>query len=72
MKIEQLLTAADPEPGVGTVVRDSCGGVWLNTGYYPCAWMHPGGRGGAWDEVETWTKIAGNYGPVVVLSGGDA
>lgn len=62
----RMLTSADPEPPPYTVVRDDCGQEWENSGYYPAAWEPPGGG-----EHETWTKIAGNYGPVTVIEWGE-
>lgn len=63
------LTAADPEPPAGTVVRDATGCEWYRSdeGDY---WL----RQGRWDlaDPESWVKVAGNYGPVTVLEqGGD-
>jgi hypothetical protein len=54
------LTNRDPEPPAGSVVI-ACGVTWKRDedGGAAC-WSSPGG------EVETWTKIAGNYGPVIV------
>lgn len=54
-----LLTAADPEPPVGAEVADYLGrpwsrepeGYWLRTDDLEC-------------DPESWTKVAGNYGPV--------
>ena len=65
----ELLRASDPCPPIGTIVKDSCGGVWVNDGHYPACWysMKPDSY-----EVETWTKIAGNYGPVRVIAEGRA
>lgn len=62
-----VLTSADPEPPVGTVVRDDCGVRWVHEGaqYRPACWsrldvdIH---------DPETWAKVAGNYGPVMVLA----
>jgi hypothetical protein len=59
-----MLTSNDPEPPPGTFVRDALGTLWFNDGYYPCCWVQP------YAEVhdpESWTKIAGNYGPVTVI-----
>jgi hypothetical protein len=56
-------TSAEPEPPAGTVVLDDCGLTWINSGYYPAAWMRTDDEG----DPETWTKVAGNYGPVTVL-----
>lgn len=61
-----VLTSSDPEPPMGTIVAMENGQLWVNFGYYPCAWMRPGSSGGSYDDVETWTKVAGNYGPVTV------
>lgn len=61
------LTASDPEPPPGTLVRDDCGTVWVNDGYRPCCWVEPGAEV---HDPESWTKIAGNYGPVTVLEWG--
>jgi hypothetical protein len=61
-----VLTANDPEPPEGTVIRDSFGRLWERVdGIY-------GGPGHSnWvmlderpSDPETWTKVAGNYGPV--------
>ena len=61
------LTSADTEPPLGTWVRDSCGHVWVRyEDGGPAGWEPPGGG-----EHETWTKVAGNYGPVRVLEWGD-
>jgi hypothetical protein len=62
-----VLSSADPQPPIGTVVRDDLGQTWINSGYYPAAWMCTSRD----DDVETWTKIAGNYGPVTVLEWGN-
>jgi hypothetical protein len=59
-----ILTSADPEPAPGSVVRDDCGLEWRRD--------YDGGRV-CWSRTdveadpESWTKIAGNYGPVTVL-----
>ncbi|MCX4232027.1 hypothetical protein [Streptomyces ortus] len=58
-----VLTSADPEPPPGTRVLDDCGITWINSGYYPVAWMPYRGDG----DPESWTKVAGNYGPVRVV-----
>lgn len=62
--IGQILTSADPEPPIGTVVADSIGGrrwVHLEEDYWACL-----------EDInialKTWNKIAGNYGPVTVHS----
>lgn len=58
------LTSLDKQPPEGYTVKDATGNIWHNSGDYPCAWMDE-------IEVETWLKIAGNYGPVVVIDNGD-
>jgi hypothetical protein len=58
-----VLTSADPEPPAGTFVRDHCDVIWASDGCYPTAWVRVDRRG----DPETWTKVAGNYGPVTVL-----
>jgi hypothetical protein len=60
-----ILTAADPEPPRGTVVRDDCGILWQNDGprYRPACWTQVDAEV---HDPETWRKIAGNYGPVTV------
>lgn len=62
-----ILTSADPEPPVGTMVRDDCGLTWVNDGYRPCCWVRPDLVEQDIHDPETWTKIAGNYGPVTIL-----
>ena len=42
--------------------------VWVNTGVYPCAWMDVDCKH---VDVESWTKIAVNYGPVTILEQGE-
>lgn len=65
------LTSADPQPLKGTVVRDDCGNIWENDGYYPVCWVRPDLVEQGIHDPETWNKIAGNYGPVTVLETGD-
>ena len=63
-----VLTSADPEPPPGTIVRDRLGRTWE---------LADEDEGGLWwrtdadDDPESWTKIAGNYGPVTVLERGE-
>jgi hypothetical protein len=62
------LTSTDPEPPPGAVVRDRHGEAWRHWG--------KDGDGLWWrtdadDDPESWTKIAGNYGPVTVLEYGE-
>lgn len=61
------LTSSDTEPPVGARVRDSTGHEWVRYDEGPAGWEPPGGG-----EHETWTKVAGNYGPVRVLEWGDS
>lgn len=68
LMIGRFLTATDPHPPVGTQVVDALGSPWINDGCYPCCWVHPYLIHAG---VETWTKVAGNYGPVVVTKWGD-
>lgn len=59
-----VLTSADPEPPAGTVVRDDLGREWgrdWDGGAAP--WTRTDGT----DDPESWTKVAGNYGPVTVI-----
>lgn len=66
-----VFTAADPQPPPGTRVRDDCGLTWrrgdprLGEDY----WVRGDSTGG---DPESWSKIAGNYGPVTVLEWGDS
>jgi hypothetical protein len=59
------LGSLDPEPGVGAVVRDCDGRLWLRGEF---AW-NPLDDGGDFDndDPESWTKVAGNFGPVTLL-----
>lgn len=63
-----ILTASDPEPGLGVTVLDDCGYRWRRTD-------SESDQGSAnWEKIdatdfdpESWTKVAGNYGPVKVV-----
>lgn len=63
----ERLTSADPEPPPGTIVRDDLGTEWE---------LSDEDEGGLWwrtdadDDPESWTKVAGNYGPVTILEWG--
>lgn len=70
MVVVNLLTSADPEPPEGSVVRDSCGKTWVNDGYRPCCWVRLDHLEARIHDPESWTKVAGNYGPVIIV--GDA
>jgi hypothetical protein len=61
--VGSALSSSDPEPPVGTLVTDACGARWGNVGDY---WVPLDADGDDWDP-ESWTKIAGNYGPVAVI-----
>lgn len=60
--VGDILTTADPEPPVATIV-ECLGEKWGNLGEYWVAMDRDGGP-------ETWNKIAGNYGPVTVVAVG--
>lgn len=62
-----VLTSTDPEPPAGSVVRDDCGVLWENDGHRPACWVRPDLVEQSIHDPETWTKIAGNYGPVTVI-----
>ncbi len=63
----RTLTASNPEPPPGTLVRDDCGTVWVNDGHRPCCWVQPDAEV---HDPESWRKVAGNYGPVTVIEWG--
>jgi hypothetical protein len=60
------LTPADPVPPVGTIVLDDCGVRWERIYDDAVSWQ----MADAGDDLESWTKVAGNYGPVRVLEWG--
>ncbi|MCW2890993.1 MAG: hypothetical protein JWO75_482 [Actinomycetia bacterium] len=63
----RALSSSDPEPPVGTIVQDGAGGLrWINTGRR----LHWIALDDDYDDPESWTKIAGNYGPVTVIEWG--
>jgi len=64
----RMLTASDPEPPPGTLVRDDCGQEWFNDGHRPCCWVQPDAEV---HDPESWMKVAGSYGPVIVLEWGE-
>lgn len=70
-EVGAALTSTDPEPPAGTVVRDDCGTLWRNDSpqYRPACWTQPDAED---HDPETWTKIAGNYGPVIVAERGES
>lgn len=62
----RTMTGSDPEPPPLTLVRDVDGKQWCRVlaGEY---WISEQSA-----DPESWTKIAGNYGPVTVLEWGVA
>lgn len=65
----QKLTASDPEPPPGTLVRDVCGVEWFLDGDDPPSWFRRLRDTGS--DPESWMKVAGNYGPVTVIERGE-
>ena len=60
----QPLTSADPEPPPYTTVVTEGGTRWTRAAdMWPGSWLQEGHEDG---DPETWTKVAGNYGPVTV------
>jgi hypothetical protein len=55
-----VLTASDPEPPIGSIVEDDTGVEWFNAGSY---WLRLDNLD---SDPESWTKVAGNYGPVTL------
>lgn len=66
----QILTSSDPEPPVGTIVWDSDGWVWMRHDTDRRCWFEIDTDDGriANGDPESWTRVAGNHGPVQVLS----
>lgn len=60
-----VLRASDPEPPIGSKVRDDLGQEWIraDNGYGDSYWLCISRDG----DPESWVKIAGNYGPVIVV-----
>jgi hypothetical protein len=74
-----MLTSSDPEPPVGTVVRDAYGTLYRRSA--PTSSVP--GRRRDWfpveadgsfinDDPETWARVAGNQGPVEVVEKGSS
>jgi len=63
--IDETLTSSDIPPPPGTIVMDDCGIRWTrdDDGW----WLR---EGSCDSDPESWAKIAGNYGPVRVVSRG--
>jgi hypothetical protein len=60
------LTADDLEPGLGTIVEDSIGDQWVR--HTEVGWVNPvSGAGPA-----SWTTVAGDFGPVIVVAVSEA
>lgn len=59
------LSSTDHEPPLGTVVEDCDGERWerIDTEDYRKNWYHVDQE----DDPRSWTWLAGNYGPVVVI-----
>ena len=63
--IDETLTSGDTPPPPGTIVMDDCGVRWTRD---DDGWWLREGRVDS--DPESWNKIAGNYGPVRVVSRG--
>jgi hypothetical protein len=72
-----LLTASDPEPPRRAFVQDDTGCTWWRTDADGidnrsanwCTVEHGCASGSAHHDHETWTKVAGNYGPARIVAG---
>jgi hypothetical protein len=62
------LTATDPEPDVDAIVRDALGRQWIRAHENSSGWLQLAHLDG---DYESWTKVAGNYGPVTLERGRD-
>lgn len=63
-------TSADPEPPPYTTVETQGGERWTRQpDMWPGSWLMDRLEGDG--DPETWTKVAGNYGPVTVIEWGD-
>lgn len=70
-----LLTSADPEPPRRTFVLDDTGTLWWRTDSDGianrtanwCTVEHGCAAGIDFHDHESWTRVAGNYGPVRVV-----
>lgn len=58
------LTSADPEPPPGTMVKTADGAEWWHDHSTPHSWLNMDEDN---PEPESWTKVAGNYGPVWIV-----
>ncbi len=70
------LTSSDPEPTGGTIVEAACcADRWYRSHDYegPANWfLMRDDDVDAFCDPDTWTKVAGNYGPVTVVEAPDA
>ena len=66
MKIGDILKRTAPEPPPGTSVTDDLGRPWSRA----YDQTDDGAANWTWDDVdadaESWVKVSGNYGPVLV------
>lgn len=63
---KEWLTSSDPEPPPGTTVEMEDGQRWTRyEGMWPGSWLAEGHEVDG--DPETWTKVAGNYGPVRIV-----
>lgn len=62
------LTSRDPEPPEGSIVT-AIGRTWEHDGdeYWPACWSSWSGTDG---DHQSWIKVAGNYGPAVLVRWG--
>jgi hypothetical protein len=59
-----VMNADDQEPPVGSKVRDIFDRIWTRDEHSPACWtLHDY----LYSDPETWTKVAGNFGPVTLL-----
>ncbi len=74
---EALLTATDPEPPRRSFVQDDAGRLWWRTDSDGvdgrsanwCTVERGCASGSDFHDHESWTKVAGNYGPVRLVEG---
>jgi hypothetical protein len=67
-RVSEKLTSSDPQPGLGAIVRDIDGREWENTGGEEGSWRNWQQTDVTQTDPETWVKVAGNYGPVTLIS----
>lgn len=72
LAVGQVLTASSPEPGGGSIVRGIDMLIWERDGDGTGpSWFRIDDDGTAFGDPESWTKVAGNYGPVFLDHLGD-